>query len=148
MKILNRYYKENIKVNKLSRQKERRLNYLCYKNYNILQHFPNFESCIESMIQPQKKDICEILILLKEKFYNDYKNANNFWSVKHLEKFSYQKTYYRKPSTPKKDNQLGNIYKDIGRGNPNIRYPKKCRKTAWKRFYKIFPKLKPNEDIK
>lgn len=34
----------------------------------------------------------------------------------------------------------------IGSGGSNrnkIRYPKKCRKTAWKRFYKLFPNLKP-----
>jgi hypothetical protein len=31
--------------------------------------------------------------------------------------------------------------------NPNtIRYPKKNRKTAWKRFYKLFPHLKPENN--
>lgn len=33
----------------------------------------------------------------------------------------------------------------VGGGGDNknkIRYPKKCRKTAWKRFYKLFPHLK------
>jgi hypothetical protein len=29
-----------------------------------------------------------------------------------------------------------------GDNRNKIRYPKKCRKTAWKRFYKLFPHLK------
>ena len=28
-----------------------------------------------------------------------------------------------------------------------IRYPKKKRKTAWKRFYRLFPGLKPKEEV-
>lgn len=36
-----------------------------------------------------------------------------------------------------------------GGGNSNsIRYPRKCRKTAWKRFYKLFPSLKQTDDKK
>ncbi len=31
-----------------------------------------------------------------------------------------------------------------GSNSNKIRYPKKCRKTAWKRFYKLFPHLKPS----
>ena len=48
----------------------------------------------------------------------------------------------------RKDNST---YINRGSGNSNrnkIRYPKKCRKTAWKRFYKLFPHLaKENEKI-
>ena len=40
----------------------------------------------------------------------------------------------------------------INRGNGDsysgdIRYPNLKRKTAWKRFYKLFPSLKPTEEI-
>lgn len=43
---------------------------------------------------------------------------------------------------PKQDNK--DITIGSGGSNKNkIRYPKKCRKTAWKRFYKLFPNLKP-----
>ena len=33
-----------------------------------------------------------------------------------------------------------------GGGSNKIRYPRKCRKTAWKRFYKIFPHLNPENE--
>jgi hypothetical protein len=32
-------------------------------------------------------------------------------------------------------------------GRGMIRYPSKKRKTAWKRFYKLFPHLKPKETV-
>lgn len=44
----------------------------------------------------------------------------------------------RTPTRSKKDN--GAIKVGSGGFNRNkIRFPKKCRKTAWKRFYKLFP---------
>jgi hypothetical protein len=43
-----------------------------------------------------------------------------------------------------RDNKDQIVYKG-GHSNPNkIRYPRKARKTAWKRFYKLFPHLKPS----
>ena len=47
----------------------------------------------------------------------------------------------------RKDNKT---YINKGSLNSNankIRYPSKKRKTAWKRFYKLFPSLKPKETI-
>lgn len=47
---------------------------------------------------------------------------------------------------PKQDNK-SYIAKGNGHSHMNkIRYPKKCRKTAWKRFYKLFPHLKPENN--
>lgn len=49
---------------------------------------------------------------------------------------------------PRKDNKT---YLNYGSGDGNrnkIRFPKKCRKTAWKRFYKLFPHLNPENKIK
>lgn len=54
--------------------------------------------------------------------------------------------YNSMPDNPKQDNKT---YKSGGGPNWNsktIRYPKKCRKTAWKRFYRLFPDLKPDEE--
>jgi len=50
------------------------------------------------------------------------------------------------PKQLRKDNKT---YINYGSGNchsSRIRYPRKKRKTAWKRFYKLFPHLKPIED--
>lgn len=49
--------------------------------------------------------------------------------------------YKKMPKRPRKDNK---DYINYGSGGGNggwLRYPKKCRKTAWKRFYKLFPHL-------
>lgn len=56
----------------------------------------------------------------------------------------YNSSYYNTmPKLPRQDNKT---YRNTGTGNLHnggrIRYPKKCRKTAWKRFYKLFPTLK------
>lgn len=47
----------------------------------------------------------------------------------------------------KKDNSIWGInYSRRRNSNRNkIRYPRKCRKTAWKRFYKLFPHLKETQ---
>lgn len=50
-------------------------------------------------------------------------------------------SYNEKPERIRKDNKDS---LNLGNGNDNwnkIRFPKKCRKTAWKRFYKLFPHL-------
>ena len=56
--------------------------------------------------------------------------------------------YGRMPKSPRQDNKT---YINKGNGHPQrgwLRYPKKKRKTAWKRFYKLFPHLKPDENEK
>lgn len=50
--------------------------------------------------------------------------------------------YDSMPPMPRQDNKT---YINHGSGGSNwgwLRRPKKVRKTAWKRFYKLFPKLK------
>ena len=46
-----------------------------------------------------------------------------------------------------KDNSIwGTARSQYGNSNRNkIRFPRKCRKTAWKRFYKLFPHLKETQ---
>ena len=55
--------------------------------------------------------------------------------------------YSLMPKEPKQDNKnpLSNYPTNYYNSN-TIRYPKKCRKTAWKRFYKLFPVLKYTQD--
>lgn len=56
--------------------------------------------------------------------------------------FSKHQEYKQMAKNPRQDNKdfinYGNHDGRAGR----IRYPRKCRKTAWKRFYKLFPKLR------
>lgn len=50
---------------------------------------------------------------------------------------------------PKPDRRDNKHTYSHGTGNGfnrnRVRYPRKCRKAAWKRFYKLFPHLKPVE---
>jgi len=51
--------------------------------------------------------------------------------------------YNSMPKRNRSDNKDHKSGSGFSNGNANtIRYPKKCRKTAWKRFYKLFPHLK------
>lgn len=58
---------------------------------------------------------------------------------------------YKKMERPaRQDNKtyLNTSPSGYGSNRNKIRYPKKKRKTAWKRFYKLFPHLKPEENEK
>jgi hypothetical protein len=52
----------------------------------------------------------------------------------------------KKMTKPARQDNKTFINRGSGGTNANkIRFPKKVRKTAWKRFYKLFPHLKPKE---
>lgn len=70
-----------------------------------------------------------------EEFYEMVKEVN-------FEKVSRRAIYKKKPTRIRKDNKDTINYGSGGYNRNVIRYPKKCRKTAWKRFYKLFPHLK------
>ena len=71
-----------------------------------------------------------------------------FWVNIYNERLTQKNELKIKPIIERKDNGTF-INKGSGYGNRNkIRYPNKCRKTAWKRFYRLFPHLdKTNEKI-
>lgn len=58
-----------------------------------------------------------------------------------------QSIYNRRPIRVRKDNGTTINYGSGGRSLNKIRRPSLKRKTAWKRFYKLFPHLKENENI-
>lgn len=118
-------------------------------------------------IRPYSKDNCELV----QKFISEH-NINNdekenikkaigiisfyeklgiieddwyqHWSYYRDYQRSLHKKNLRNNKPESKDNK--DYFNGGGGSNRNkIRYPKKCRKTAWKRFYKLFPKLKPDE---
>lgn len=77
---------------------------------------------------------------------------NRIWFTIYHDYVIKQKEYQRKPIRIRKDNKTVRNYGTVKtkirypRRNDNlrdsIRYPKRCRKTAWKRFYRLFPELK------
>jgi len=68
------------------------------------------------------------------------------WSVNREEQRELHNSYKRTDSPPRQDNKAY-INKGNGRGYlRDVRYPSKKRKTAWKRFYKLFPMLAPKEE--
>ena len=53
------------------------------------------------------------------------------------------KTDYNKmPKNPRQDNKTYINYGSSGHNRDKIRLPRKVRKTAWKRFFKLFPWIK------
>jgi hypothetical protein len=66
----------------------------------------------------------------------------SLWWTKYGKHRIQAEEYDKKPIREHKDNK--DYYNGSGGSNVNkVRYPAKCRKTAWKRFYKLFPKLNP-----
>lgn len=69
-----------------------------------------------------------------------------------IKQFAMDYYYYKYKKLQSYETDVIDSYRDnrdskIGSGGYNankIRYPKQCRKTAWKRFYKLFPHLKPS----
>lgn len=64
-----------------------------------------------------------------------------------LERLSYRREYRKRPVVQRKDNKDRTVG-SRGSNRNKIRYPKKVRKTAWKRFYKLFPHLNPKNNEK
>jgi hypothetical protein len=147
-----------------------RINYLTYyfdKNKktiddvnNLLmilseKEFNKLNSLTRSIFCIRKEDINTFIKRDKEKYiialqiHNLYdkakvddiqRYAHWFYNKKDQMNIHYQQMYMIKPN--RQDNKTYINYGN-GRSNANkIRFPKKCRKTAWKRFYKLFPHLK------
>ncbi len=57
--------------------------------------------------------------------------------------FRWSSGYNHMPKQPRQDNKTYINYGSGGSNRSKIRFPRKVRKTAWKRFYRLFPKLDP-----
>lgn len=106
-------------------------NYIAHKQY-----FSNDKSGIIDIIHKlyDKANLSE-----NERIYH--------WDYYHSLQYDLHKEYKKVSKLIRQDNKT---YINNGSGGSNankIRYPKKCRKTAWKRFYKLFPHLKPKEEL-
>ena len=77
----------------------------------------------------------------------DEKNYLFHWHILRARQSEAHRSYQKMVSPERKDNKT---YLNRGNGCSNankVRYPKKVRKTAWKRFYKLFPNLAPKEKL-
>ena len=79
----------------------------------------------------------ELLTLFKELEYGD-KEAFSFWFTKTRNQWANRRINNAKPIKVQKDNP--NLYEgEQWRGGGTPRQPRKVRKTAWKRFKKLYP---------
>lgn len=106
----------------------------------------NPQTYLPKRYQFMNRDRYKFYLYLSEKFDGNNAEALAYW----VERGKYHKMLIDSnkgtPPMDKRDNKAMKV--GSGGGNKNkIRYPKKCRKTAWKRFYKLFPMLDPNNKI-
>ncbi len=119
----------------------RRLQLLMYKT-PVFYMFKNIEDLqkLESHFKPNFIEIANIVIELGL----DFDATMLEWREKQQLRWDNKSQYSRRPIKIRKDNKTEHV--GSGGSNKNkVRRPRKCRKTAWKRFYKLFPRLKPNE---
>jgi hypothetical protein len=123
-----------------SKKIQRKLKFLCSKQSpHKIDDYTTYLKLTEQFktLEPHNT-ICKIFMELKYSITD----ANIFW-VKTYKEYNKNKIdYTTSPKIERKDNKY--VMVGSGRSNKNtIRYPSKKRKTAWKRFYKLFPFLNP-----
>ncbi|MEO6304840.1 MAG: hypothetical protein ABIP51_16890 [Bacteroidia bacterium] len=133
----------------------RRINYLAWQQPSTPKYFwdppgkkkeftlKNELKRLIELYRPENKikyfeDVIELYKLFIKTGWRDLE-CLDYWEKIQLEKFK-KRVYKQKPIPVRKDNF--NIYE--GQEVPLLcgtrRRPRKCRKTAWKRYYKLFPK--------
>lgn len=70
-----------------------------------------------------------------------------YWAIQRSIHKTENDKYNTSLKPERKDNKTY-INRGNGEGTNAIRYPKKVRKTAWKRFYRLFPSLDPERNKK
>lgn len=130
-------------MKQLTDKQEGRLNYLIRKNCYTSEDLA--KKCLIDAISIRKLMIQEIieaheLFNLKEA---TEKERYSIWRAAFSHQMIRRRNMTASPIRVRQDNKTSINY-GTGRGNNHsIRYPKKGRKTAWKRFYRLFPKLDP-----
>jgi len=141
---------------RLSRKEVHKLLSMCKKYFPIPLHVLSDQ---EDFIKEHKKNFLGknyYKKLLDTRFIHDlFKKANieekeylPFWGT--LREFHRdENSKYTARSKPERKDNKDYLNRGNGCSNRNkIRYPKKVRKTAWKRFYRLFPSLDPERNKK
>jgi len=106
---------------------------------------PNVKSPLNVKISKQLSIAKKIISYYDKAGIND----NNWvihWDVMRNDQLLCHEKYESNSRPPRQDNKT---YINKGNGCPHsnkIRYPRKKRKTAWKRFYRLFPHLNPENN--
>jgi hypothetical protein len=85
---------------------------------------------------------------LYQKVSDDHRDILIHWNIAWQSQQELKKSYKKMAKPAKQDNKTYHATRrdsDYSSNKNKIRYPRKARKTAWKRFYKLFPHLKPEE---
>lgn len=85
---------------------------------------------------------------LYQKISNDHRAIIIHWNNSWNEQKEIHNSYGKNSRPPRQDNKtyLNTSPSGYSSNKNKIRYPRKKRKTAWKRFYKLFPHLKPKDE--
>jgi len=139
----------NDKLDSLDNESRRKFISFIRKQYPMSKD--NYENVIKYIDDKYQKQHSQKLQNIK--FINDIYDKLNIDNSRYLHweyYFKYQQKIHNNTKNnskpPRQDNKTYINYGSGGSNWPTIRYPKKCRKTAWKRFYKLFPHLKPKEE--
>lgn len=91
-------------------------------------------------LQKQADDLLSVRDILQQICTENNTSINAVWLLVNATRRNKRNEYKDYPDVVRKDNGREINY---GSGNSNrnkIRFPRKCRKTAWKRFNKLFNK--------
>lgn len=140
---------------KLSKKEIHQLLSLCRKYYPLPLHVLEGQ---EEYLKKHKKNSlgpkCYKKLLEIRKVHSLYQKAGlsegdyiSHWGTERTVQRSIHAEYNKGLKPERKDNKT---YLNRGNGDArsSIRYPKKVRKTAWKRFYRLFPSLDPERNKK
>lgn len=125
--------------------KRKTLRRICHL-MSLCEPWPKFLTIPLTIYEHNEKHI-ELQKLLVENNFTEVE-AYELWYDVRSNHYDLKCVYWRQPIKIRKDNSplCGLNYGGPGNNRSKIRFPKKKRKTAWKRFYKLFPHLKPNEE--
>lgn len=127
---------------------------------SLIEYFENLQTNFQNYTEKDYKIYGKTIEMVKDKLrikelYErvspDLYGCMIHWNLSWNDQKKKNQEYNSMKKLPKQDNKTYLSERKSGyRSNANkIRYPKKNRKTAWKRFYRLFPHLNPklNEDL-
>ena len=121
---------------------EKRLKHLTSKYHYM--SLKGFQLLIENKSPYRRNEISEVIeirSIFQKLGITDEEVIQDIWMTNHAKQAEVRSMYELSPIKERKDNKNTiNYSRTSCRSNRNkIRLPKKCRKTAWKRFFKLFP---------
>lgn len=116
------------------------------REQKVIDHFQFIENYMMGFGEnDHMKNVLRCWYLYQE-VCDDVQSIMNHWHKSYQEQRSLHKSYSKMTKPPRQDNKtyINRSPNGYSSNRNKIRYPKKKRKTAWKRFYRLFPHLDPN----